>query len=166
MCLHVHDCRYRRRISSLENINEMLANDGLSNKPKEDRIVKFKDPDDMKDGSHRTHRSVKSALLSNEAMLQALEEFSRRFSDTNNGKESVIKPPSKTTTVSILKDPTKGKGSKDPNDLKPKESTMNDTRSNGSITQGRPNKLQFNPHYHECHVKTLVQRSAVNSDSG
>ena len=46
--------RYRRRISSLENINEMLANDGLSNKPKEDRIVKFRDPDDMKDGSHRS----------------------------------------------------------------------------------------------------------------
>ena len=47
-------CRYRRRISSLENINEMLANDGLSNKPKEDRIVKFKDPDDNKKGtSHR-----------------------------------------------------------------------------------------------------------------
>ena len=32
----------------------MLANDGLSNKPKEDRIVKFRDPDDMKDGSHRS----------------------------------------------------------------------------------------------------------------
>ena len=33
----------RRRNSSLENLNEMLANDGLSDKPKEDRIVKFKD---------------------------------------------------------------------------------------------------------------------------
>ena len=155
MCvLHLHDYRYRRRISSLENINEMLANDGLSNKPKEDRIVKFKDPDDMKDGSHR---SVESALLSNESMLQALEEFSRCFSDTNNGKQSVSKPPSKTTTVSILKDPTKAKGSKDPNDSKPKESTMNDTRSNGSNTQGGPNKLQFYPHHHEwlCHVKNL-----------
>lgn len=36
-------CRFRRRNSSLENLNELLANDGLSNKPKEDRIVKFKD---------------------------------------------------------------------------------------------------------------------------
>ena len=34
--------RFRRRNSSLENLNEMLANDGLSDKPKEDRIVKFK----------------------------------------------------------------------------------------------------------------------------
>ena len=35
--------RYRRRNSSLENLNEILANDGMSDKPKEDRIVKFKD---------------------------------------------------------------------------------------------------------------------------
>ena len=141
-----HNYRYRRRISSLENINEMLANDGLSNKPKEDRIVKFKDPDDMKDGSHR---SVRSALLPNASMSQALEGFSRRFSDTTTGKQSVSKPPSKTTTVSILKDPAKGKGSKDPNDLQPKESAVNDTRSNGSITQGRPKRLQFDHRFHE-----------------
>ena len=30
--------------------------------------------------------------------------------------------------MSILKDPAKGKGSKDQNDLKPKEPTVNDTR--------------------------------------
>ena len=35
--------RFRRRNSSLENLNEILANDGMSDKPKEDRIVKFKD---------------------------------------------------------------------------------------------------------------------------
>ena len=60
--------------------------------------------------------------------LECFERFSFRFSDTNTGKQSVSKPPSKTATVSILKDPAKGKGSKDQNDLKPKEPTVNDTR--------------------------------------
>lgn len=124
----------------------MLANDGLSNKPKEDRIVKFKDPDDKKDAGNR---SVKSVLLSNASMSYvSIERVFRRFSDTNTGKQSVSKPPSKTSTVSILKDPAKGKGSKDPNDLKPKESTVNDTRNDGSITQGRPHRFQFDRHFH------------------
>ena len=35
--------RFRRRNSSLENLNEMFLNDETSDKPKEDRIVKFKD---------------------------------------------------------------------------------------------------------------------------
>ena len=59
---------------------------------------------------------------------ECFERFSFRFSDTNTGKQSVSKPPSKTATVSILKDPAKGKGSRDQNDLKPKEPTVNDTR--------------------------------------
>ncbi len=45
--------RFRRRNSSLENLNEMLANDGLSDKPKEDRIVKFKEEPEKHRGRSR-----------------------------------------------------------------------------------------------------------------
>ena len=73
--------RFRRRNSSLENLNEMLANDGTSNKPKEDRIVKFKDeiPERGRSGNKKA------------------------------GKGSSSNKP---TTVSILKDPNKGKAMK------------------------------------------------------
>ena len=51
--------RFRRRNSSLENLNEILANDGMSDKPKEDRIVKFKD--EIPETTKRLPRSVAAA---------------------------------------------------------------------------------------------------------
>ncbi|XP_040565934.1 uncharacterized protein [Lepeophtheirus salmonis] len=41
----VYSHRNRRRNSSLENLNKLLSTDGISDKPKENRIVKFKEPD-------------------------------------------------------------------------------------------------------------------------
>ncbi|TRY67321.1 hypothetical protein TCAL_11134 [Tigriopus californicus] len=72
--------RFRRRNSSLENLNEMLANDGLSNKPKEDRVVKFKDEPERGRSVGRKPRHFKATSIAS------------------------IK-----STVSILKDPSRSK---------------------------------------------------------
>ena len=54
--------RYRRRNSSLENLNEILANDGMSDKPKEDRIVKFKDEIPNERGRARGKRGSTTSI--------------------------------------------------------------------------------------------------------
>ena len=56
--------RFRRRNSSLENLNEMFLNDETSDKPKEDRIVKFKDevaPEEPVSSSSRGRSRSKKA---------------------------------------------------------------------------------------------------------
>ena len=73
--------RFRRRNSSLENLNEMFLNDETSDKPKEDRIVKFKDE------------------LSEEPVSS-----SRGRSRSKKAAKEVVK---ETATTSILKDSSK-----------------------------------------------------------
>ena len=78
--------RFRRRNSSLENLNEMFLNDETSDKPKEDRIVKFKDE------------------LSEEPVSS-----SRGRSRSKKAAKEVVKETAKETkaTTSILKDSSK-----------------------------------------------------------
>ena len=52
--------RFRRRNSSLENLNEIFLNDETSDKPKEDRIVKFKDELAPERGRSRSRKSLVS----------------------------------------------------------------------------------------------------------
>lgn len=70
--------RFRRRNSSLENLNEMLANDGLSNKPKEDRVVKFKDEPERGRSVGRKPRHFKaSSIASIKSTVSILKDPSR-----------------------------------------------------------------------------------------
>ena len=83
--------RFRRRNSSLENLNEIFLNDETSDKPKEDRIVKFKDEVVPDRGRSRSKKPV----------------------------EKSGKNPEKAVGASILKDSTKSKTNEIFNNNKP-----------------------------------------------
>jgi len=105
--------RFRRRNSSLENLNQLLAADGLSDQPKaeEDRVVKFKDvnDDDECDGTRqRSKAEEESKGRRGRARNKEGRSRSRGRQGGAAGKKA-LPVPAAAPTASILKDPSKPK---------------------------------------------------------
>ena len=90
-------CRFRRRNSSLENLNEMFLNDETSDKPKEDRIVKFKDEVIPERGRSRSKKPASEKSSGSKAVGASIlkdSSKSKQNIEANNKPElkPVIKP--------------------------------------------------------------------------
>ena len=78
--------RFRRRNSSLENLNEILANDGLSDKPKEDRVVKFKDEPDRGRSKSRFGRGKSTSAAPKSSILKGPSKATKTAEKTATGE--------------------------------------------------------------------------------
>ena len=84
--------RFRRRNSSLENLNEIFLNDETSDKPKEDRIVKFKD-EVVPEESHRGRsRSKKVIPASSKAVGASILKDSSKKPEKPSENSEASKP--------------------------------------------------------------------------
>ncbi len=94
--------RFRRRNSSLENLNQRLAQDGLSDKPKEDRIVKFKDEQDQEEDATASKRGREISQSNSQERGRSRTRMARGGPNKKGSSQ----------TVSILKDPSRNRESK------------------------------------------------------
>ena len=100
-------CRFRRRNSSLENLNEMFLNDETSDKPKEDRIVKFKDEVIPERGRSRSKKPTSEKSSGSKAVGASIlkdSSKSKQNIEANNKPElkPVIKPVVKKPKIPVV----------------------------------------------------------------
>ena len=99
--------RFRRRNSSLENLNEIFLNDETSDKPKEDRIVKFKDevvPEESGRGRSRSKKAITVAPPApSKAVGASILKDSSKKSETKTSESSANPTETKPVIKSIKK---------------------------------------------------------------
>ena len=110
--------RFRRRNSSLENLNEMFLNDETSDKPKEDRIVKFKDevlPERGRSRSNKKSQNTKegkaigASILKDSSKLKNSPEQQKQSNETKPVLKSAkkVKAPIIPSPAEVVKNVNK-----------------------------------------------------------
>ena len=110
--------RFRRRNSSLENLNEMFLNDETSDKPKEDRIVKFKDEVLPERGRSRSNKksqnskevkAIGASILKDSSKLKNSPEQQKQSNETKPVLKSAkkVKAPIIPSPAEVVKNVNK-----------------------------------------------------------
>ena len=133
--------RFRRRNSSLENLNEMFLNDETSDKPKEDRIVKFKDealPDRGRSRSSKKGQNSKKEGKFKEVGASILKDSCKPKNSSEKSSNENGKPA-----------PKNGKKVKAPNIppalTSPATQNVNKQLTSGSVVQPETEPVDSKP---------------------